>query len=215
MSGRYLIMHVDGSHVVAPRSKEQSFGWGLVALHDDAHHEVWGHHRAPKVSPLLGYHEHLAFVNGVLYARAGGFDFRDVSIYCDCNIFGYAQTSLHPGNYNQERAEKLMQRLHTVAKHAFDPSVVDLVLDAFRHSRLVKLKGHSFQVYQERADYLARHAARQGMLAEHEQCHPKDMDAWLAGGIAHYAPAKDAQPGSPPRYVEKLWRAPFVDVVPA
>lgn len=129
--------------------------------------------------------------------------------------FGYAATRLHPENYKPHWVEQLMQRLHTVASHAFDRSVIEPVLAAFRHSRIVKLKGHSLHVYQERVDYLARFAARRGVDGQPADAQPMSMEEWLASGIVHYAPAPGAPDGQEPEYVQTTWHAPFVQAAAA
>lgn len=200
---RKLILHVDGSRVLSDDRSIQSFGWGMVALHDDTHHERQGYVLGERVTPLGGHHEEIAFVNGVLYARDQGFDFRHVTIFCDDACFGNAPGSLHPHNFQVVRAEQVMSRLHCVVKHCFTPDVIDVMLLAFSQCMIVKVKGHSRHVYQERVDYLAKFSAHQGCNNPQETLELLDLDAWLQKGIAEYKEKNGA-------YVRSVWHAPFV-----
>lgn len=215
---RRLIVYVDGSQVIGPQRRAQAQGWGLVALHDDQHHERRGHFLGGKVSPLHGRHEHLAFVQAVLYARDQGFDPRQVSIYCDDDVFGYAAWSTHPGNFQGQKAEIVMQRLRGVAQHAFDASIIEPVLQTFFHSHIVKLRGHRQEVYQERVDYLAKFSARQALGLEEPDAAPMDMQTWLEQGLEIYPrmPVEEAvetgveADGQVAEVEPVIWRAPFV-----
>lgn len=216
---RQLVIYVDGAHQVQDK-QHHVLAWGLVALHDDEHHEMRGSVLSPWPSPIGSCHEQIAFVQAVLYAKAHGFDLKNVSIFCDDDIFGYAPFFLHPGNYKPSRADQVMTRLHQVARHAYTPAVKALVLEAFEKCRITKLKGHSEIVYQERVDYLAKHALRSVLNPEvYREC--LEMDEWLRRGLVIYEPispedmAAQAEtcedPSVPPRtHMRLTWRAPFV-----
>lgn len=214
---RQLVIYVDGAHQVKNK-QHHVLAWGLVALHDDEHHELHGQVLAPWPSPIGSCHEQIAFVQAVLYADQHGFAPEDVSIFCDDDIFGYAPFFLHPGNYKASRADQVMTRLHQVARHAFTREVKDLVLEAFQKSRITKLKGHSEIVYQERVDYLAKHALRTALNPEVDR-ELLSMDDWLGRGLVIYEPIDPAvleadtagDPLAPQRTHTRLtWRAAFV-----
>lgn len=171
-------MYVDGSRVLSSDRSVQSFGWSVIALNGDAHHECRGHVVGGRMSPLGGHHEQIAIVNGVEYAHRNGFEFRDVTIFCDDDIFGYAQTFLHPGNFHHRRVDQIESRLKCVVSHCFNPEMMGLTMQALQESRIVKLKGHSRHVYQERADHLAKRAAHEGCGTE-PKGPPLDIESWM------------------------------------
>lgn len=192
----------------------QSFGWGLVAQHDGEHHERAGCVIDKTSSPLTGHHEHIAFVNGVLYAHENRFDFGKVTIVCDDDIFGYAQGFLHNENYQVSRRDQVMGRLRTVVNNCFEPEAFDLTLKALREARIIKVKGHQQDVYQERADYLAGMSARRGAslfagLGVTDR--PMEYERWLKKGFVVYEQVEPAVPGvlGVPG-VRRTWHPPFV-----
>jgi hypothetical protein len=215
---RHLVLHVDGSSMVPKGTKTHVFGWGLVALHDDTHTECHGHIVSPVNSGLNGHHEQIAFVQGVLLARElgfGGQSWSGVSIFCDDLIFGSAPSHLHKDNFAPTRADQIHACLSRVTQLCFDQKAHDLTLDALMHARIVKVKGHSLHVYQERVDNLAKFGARQGagIVGMDEQ--PASMDDWLETGITTYANDSEAQrAGRAAEFVKSVWRAPFVPEKP-
>lgn len=200
MSGK-LVLHVDGSRVLPPSREFQSFGWGLVAIHDDTHHEKFGNVRGKKQSILNGHHEHIAFVEGVRYAVEKGFAFKDVTIACDDDIFGYSAFCLHEGNFGQVGAEKIKNRLKRVVDLCYSPPVYDQVMAAFLECRVIKLKGHRNDVYQERADYLAKFAAYVPVEPHRAPLIP--YEDWLGQGFVCYSKG-EVEP------VRSIWYPPFV-----
>lgn len=193
-------MHVDGSRVLTANRRCQSLGWAVVACHQDRLLEEHGHFTSNAGTPYCGYHEHLAFVQGVLLAHRLKVPLEQVSIICDDDIFGYAPTWLHAENYMFGRREQLLTRLRFTLKHIVkQPDAEVHVLDAFRKARIVKVKGHQFHPYQERADYLAKHSAR--AACGFDEGAPLDFDTWLQRGQEYYI--SHDQP-------VQTWYAPFV-----
>lgn len=199
MTSRKLILHVDGSNVYVPKTTRQGIGWAVIACHDDELHEIHGGYEHHRNGPLTGCHEQIAFIEGVNYAYAKGFDFRDMTILCDDMLLGYAQTSLHPDNFSVLRADAVRARLAHVTSLLYDTQTVQRVLDAIEQASIHKLKGHNLDVYQERADYLAKAGARKvcGLSGET----PLSYEAWLVEGI-HTFDHKDMK--------ATVWHAPFV-----
>ena len=193
------MIHVDGSTVFVPQSQSEGIGWAVVACHEDKLEERYGGVPHLRRGPLTGCHEQIAFIEGVLYAHAAGFAPQDVTILCDDDLFGYAQQWLHPENYLTTRADQVRERLDRVAVQLYQVGTVELVLDYFEAATIHKLKGHSLDVYQERADYLAKCAAKAACALDMKE--PRAYEDWLATGIASYDYVNE---------VALTWHAPFV-----
>lgn len=198
-----LVLHVDGSRAHTEGRHLLALGWGLVALHDDQHHERQGNLVYTRDDPFTGYHEHLAVVQGILYAHELGIEFSNVTLFTDDQVFGYAQQRLHPENYRQAAGHALRTRLRTLVNRLFPPEVFDLVLKALNEMLIVWVKGHQNHVYQERVDYLARTTARRCLGLE-ESPHLL-YDEWLARGFVNY---RFVENGAPERTV---FFPPFVE----
>lgn len=203
-----LILHVDGSRVISGDRKEQSFGWAVIALHNDKQLERSGRIIDGKISPLSSYYENIAFLNGVLLAHELKAPWEKVSIFCDDMVFGAAPNDLHPQNYRHTNAERIHHAIDVVVEHAFmgDQGVKTLTLQAFNQARIVKVKGHQKHVYQERADYLAKFEARQGARLSYADDKPLPIDDWLKNGLPSYFDV-DGQ------CMHQTWHAPFVNTL--
>lgn len=197
-----LCIHVDGSHVAADNKRRRALGWAVVGDFDGAHIEYHGAHPFAwsKSASYSGHFEHVAFINGVLLAQRPGVPFQRLTILCDDEVFGYAPTWLHPENRISHRREQVVSRLRTTVDAFFTPDVEPLVFQAFEQARIVKLKGHRHEVYQERADYLAKHSGK--LVLGLESAPPVSFDQWLKAGLQYYV-----SPDLPPQ----TWYAPFVD----
>jgi hypothetical protein len=123
-------------------------------------------------------------VEGVLLAHARGYLPEDVVINTDCDVLGNANLWLHPGNYMGLRAEQVRGRLRTVTNALYSEATYQLALYFLQHARINKLKGHSFLVDQERADYLARQRAWQALDGSSEPALP--YSEWLTRGFEYY-----------------------------
>ena len=196
-------MYVDGSRVLAKDRSAQGTGWAVVACYDDRLIEESGSYRHGRQNSVTGYHEHIAFVQGVLLAHRLGVPFENLSLVCDDDVFGYAVTALHPENYLPGRRESLLARLAHTVRSCFEPSAFELTMRAFSCARILKVEGHQRHVYQERADYLARFQARQACGVE--QPDMLDYDQWLLQGLEYYEHHDE-----PP----VTWYAPFVAPLP-
>lgn len=192
-----MVLHVDGSVCRAiDGARRSSVGWAVVAHFSGTYLE---HHGALE-RELNGYHELIALVEGVLLAHARGFEPCNVSIYTDDNVLGYAPWYLHPGNFKQSVAEALSAKLRFLTRLVYSDDVHELVLRYLRDAHLNWVKGHNFCVDQERADYLARHAA--WSILGRPQAPLLDVGRWLQAGIGYY---EDSE-------TPRTWHAPFTDV---
>lgn len=198
-SEKSLVIHVDGSNVFAPNSDLEAIGWAVIACHDDELNERHGAVLHKRRGPLTGYHEQVAFVEAVKYASENGFAFENTTILCDDQIMGYAQTALHQGNCRATEAAAVRARIARVVAELYPVGTVHMVLEAVEKATIHKLKGHSRMIYQERADYLAKHAARTVCELPTEPL--LDYDAWLDTGIRFYDHEKAEY---------QTWKAPFV-----
>ena len=199
-----LILHIDGSEVVRKNDRTRFSGWSVISLHGDELHETSGCMSSDRNDPLSGYHEQIAFVNGVLYAHDKGFDFKNVNIFCDDECFGNGPSYLHMENYRAVQSERLMDRLAHVVKHCFEPRALALTLQAFDQCMITKVKGHSHHVYQERADCLAKFAATQKSQNEENKL-ALPFEDWLKQGIPYCKVVDGVR-------VFDTWFAPFVEV---
>lgn len=194
-------MHVDGSYLttkvpapstglVGGRQKMiRAMGWAVVACFDDRLLESAGGLVEPDGVQAAGHHEHIAFIEGIKFAHQLGVPFKNVSLICDDDIFGYGPTWLHEGNLFGARRDQLLERLSFVIKTFFEPQTESLVMEAFEHARIVKIKGHMLHVHQERADYLAKHQARLTCGLESDQHLP--FEQWLQKGFRVYDSATE------------------------
>lgn len=196
-----LCIHVDGSRVATKDKRRRALGWAVVGEfegtlieHSGAQAFAWS-----KSVSFSGHYEHVAFINGVLLAQRLGVPLQGLTILCDDEVFGYAPTWMHPGNLLPHRRDLVTSRLKTTIETFFTPDVEPMVLQAFEAARIVKIKGHQFEVYQERADYLAKHSGKRALGLETEA--PVPFDDWLNAGLQYYV-----SPDLPPQ----TWHAPFV-----
>lgn len=195
-----MLLHVDGSSVRSRAGVRRNvLGWGLVAHFGGHQVEVQG---AVEVGQGFGgFHEMVAMVEGVLFAHARGYQPEDVAIYTDDDVLGYANWSLHPDNYQGGRALALEERLRRLTTALYSEATHQLVMTYLREARIHKLRGHSFLVDQERADYLARQCAWRTLDGTQES--PMSFAQWLACGLEYYARGADTP---------STWYAPFAPV---
>lgn len=194
-----LCLHVDGSEVVPKGSRNYALGWAVVGHFHGEPLERSGAHCLSRSACLVGHHEHVAFINGVLLAQELGVPLSRLTLVCDDDIFGYAPTWVHAHNYLPSRRALVTERLAKTVQGFFTPDVEDIVMRAFREALIIKIKGHQFEVYQERADYLAKHRGKQALGLTEADALPYPQ--WLHEGMPQYVSANE-----PPR----TWHAPFV-----
>lgn len=190
-------MHVDGSAVMGPNKANRAFvlGFAVVANLNGTEIEHTGAYQVP--FGIKGDHETVAVVEGVLLAAANGVLPEHTVIHTDDEGLGNAQLYLHPGNFSG-RADGLRERIRRVCTTLYPEGTDMLVLEYLLGARLHKLKGHTQQVYQERADYLAKQHAWNLLKSKHEPV--LSYDIWLSKGMLVYESPEEAS----------RWYAPFV-----
>lgn len=202
-----MMLYVDGSTIMEatpPTGRVYHMGWGLVAQYADQHHEVQGCTTVNK--NLDGFHELAAFTEGVLFAHARGIAPQDLAVYTDDQAVGYANFTLHPENYRGGHAQGLRERVSQLCQTLYSSATESLVLEYLQHARIQWVKGHRFLVYQCRADYLARHAARGAKsTAQPGRLGPLGFEDWLSQGFQYYTSGSE-EPST--------WYPPFVEQAP-
>lgn len=196
-----LCLHVDGSRVQAKGQCRYAIGWAAVGtLNGELLERSGGHPLTHQQLLNVGnLYEQVAFISGVLFAHSLGVPFRQLTLLCDDEIFGYAPTWMHPENYLSLRRHQVVTRLTRTVDNFFAPEAHALVLRAFEEARIIKLKGHRGEVYQERADYLAKHHGRLQLGVASED--PLSFGEWLDKGLLRY---------TSPDVPAETWYAPFV-----
>lgn len=191
-----VVVYIDGS-CVKKAARTYCLGWASVINAHDTLIEFAGARMANKSS--AGLHEIVAFVEAVLYLHSHGYNFSDVALYTDDQTIGYSGFWLHPENYVGHKADNVRMYLTAAVELLNCPDqVVETCLEFLRQARVHKVKGHSRQVYQERADYLARSAANN--LAEKPTSVLSFLD-WLKNGVPYYSGGTSNSP--------QWWHAPF------
>lgn len=195
-----LVMHIDGSRREVPRGTFTShptwmnaLGWGIVALTKDTTIELSG--AVPAPTKANGCHETLALVEAVRFIKQMQVPWQDVTIFTDDELVAYAAQALHPDNFRQSEAERVLFRLEQACQVAGEDLMADALV-CLTTSRFIKMKGHRLSVYHNRADYLASQAT---MAATGIPAPIQSYDDWLGKGFQYYT-----SKGEP-----KRWMAPF------
>lgn len=191
-----MVLYIDGSRRALPK-RTSAIGWGLVALHNGHHIEHTGGLLVN--NEACGDHEMFALVEGVRFALTAGVPFDQLSVFSDDETVAYGAQALHPGNYCQDKARALTERLNRVTNRLGAPDTLrHAVLECLTTSRFVKVKAHRRTVYQNRADYLAKKASQR---AAGESATVRGYDDWLAQGFLFYLDAGQST---------EVWYPPFV-----
>lgn len=166
------VLYVDGSCKSVGRAVVM--GVGLVLLHNDS--MVERSFVLPGSDRGRSFHEHMAVAMGYDLLLEFGVDPMKSTMFCDDEVAGHASFWLHPGNYSKryDEAHTVVQAVKPDDRH---------FRNFLLNGRVVKLKGHSQEVYQERVDYLAKFAVRTG-LGEYQDF--IDYDDWLHAGFKKY-----------------------------
>lgn len=176
-----MVIHIDGS-AVKQSGRTWFLGWSLVAQEQDAHIECSGVRAVKQDS--CGLHEVVAFVEAVAFVHGRGMPFEEVALYTDDEKVGYAPFHLHPDNFSGYHAQNLrgiIQRAVEVC--GMSVSMVNTCEEFLTKARVHKVKGHSRLVYQERADHLARSAARAMTDTPYAST---SFAEWLQKGVMFY-----------------------------
>lgn len=202
------ILYLDGSSLKRSKQKTWGVGWGIVALHSNAMHEIGGSYLGGTSAALSIAHEDVALVHGLQYMREQGFKPENTCIYSDDDIMGHAPTYLAQENFLQRKAACVEERLAHAAKRANQVHEIPQMLDDLARVRMHKIKGHQGHIYQERVDYIAKWHAYAG-INEDKTFLP--FDDWLLGGLIVYAPNPDLQGRIQEPNIGSVVYAPFVN----
>jgi ribonuclease HI len=160
---RRIVLYVDGSAgaKLVRDGKTLSIGWGVVALHDDSHHEIIKGEFPGKVYAGKQY-EFYAFLEGVQYAFSQGFKPHQISIHTDEQQLVAAVFLLHRENYAAtETVNEFLARLKFASK-PFGPGAYENALACLKEGTVWKAANSEFSLYYNRAHYLAN-AGRRGV----------------------------------------------------
>jgi ribonuclease HI len=182
---RRIVLYVDGSgsDKLTKSGKTLPIGWGVVALHDDCHHEiVKGEFPGRGTDGSL--FELYAFIEGVQYAIGKGFSPEQISIYSDDDRIYRAIFMFHPQNYvATEDVEKLKSRIEYACRR-FGADAFENVLACLRRSNVSKLVNSTFSLYHNRAHYLANAGRIGANVLEGVPAEPfLGYDDWLANVV--------------------------------
>jgi ribonuclease HI len=156
MDTRRIVLYVDGSgsDKLTKSGKTLPIGWGVVALHDDCHHEIV-RGEIPGRGTDGSLFEYYAFIEAVQYAFREGFAPEQISIYSDDDRLNQAVFMLHRENYvAPQTVDTFKARLRQACKR-FDADAFDNVLACLQRSSVSKLVNSNFSLYHNRAHYLA------------------------------------------------------------
>lgn len=153
-----VVIYCDGSYKTYPSVKgtptpSPIASWGVVALHDDAEHELFG---ATRGHALNGTHEFFAFYEAILYAYRANFQPNETSIFSDCQQVAEFVTDVQPGPYCSLHLSEVISKM----KRFYSPDKQAIIIEYTRHARIQFVNGDDRGFYHHRADYLARYARR-------------------------------------------------------
>lgn len=144
-------IYFDGSEKRNKENKSYDIGVGIVVVNQgNVSSYSFG-----TTSPYSGGSEFIALAMTVETLRFH-MDVRKARLFTDCEPVAHAKEHLHPGNYKGDKVELLRQSLD---KHLYRPYGTDInaLLAWLKVLNIEKLKGHSGIVYNEYADFLAKH----------------------------------------------------------
>lgn len=94
-----ITIFMDGSAIKQNQEKhEYVLSWGMVAHHGDQTIEKFGHLSNVDMNYNC-FHETVAFIEAMRYAKGQGFAFNQMSFYTDDMEVAHAGFMLHPGNF--------------------------------------------------------------------------------------------------------------------
>lgn len=181
--------YFDGSCLPGKNDKNNRvYSWGLVFDDGETITEISGS-RQTKDSRLVGLHETQAFVECVLYCSSHGIKPNEVLFTTDDETTVYAsqagQWSIN-GGYVREMDRRLQQLIDV---DLYKPEVIDVVRKYMAESRMVKVKGHRFTLWNLRCDYLAKMAGE--AIRQKRPVPVHSIREWLRNGFTHYAGANN------------------------
>jgi ribonuclease HI len=154
-----ITIFMDGSAIKQdPAKHEYVLSWGMVANHDDQTTEKFGHFNNVPMNYNI-FHETVAFIEAMRYAKGRGFAFNEMSFYTDDLLLTHAGFMLHPGNFvATEDVHRLKKNIARLCTRYYDDATYCDAVECLSTARFTKVKGHQRTIYNLRADYLARHA---------------------------------------------------------
>lgn len=189
---------VDGSSgiIKAPQRRIRGIGWGIVAHHDGETHEISG--CRPVSWGFDGFHEHIAFIEGVMYALARGFSPSDISIYSDHDLLAWSNMYMHKPNGMMHKRFLIKEQLYAVCAQFYNGYTgYRKVKRVMERGQVHHMKGHRLNVDMNRADYLARFGVKKLFEGDFMQ-EPLKYEKWLAGGFHYYDDDRVQQQWIPP-----------------
>jgi ribonuclease HI len=161
-----IILYTDGSQLGRLPSKlkgkikdhKKAIGWSFIALHNDEMVECFGVKRGRSVQDK---HEWFAMVEAFLYAQSHGYSNSEISVYTDCQDFSDCISSFNKANYRFVARDNWVNRVESFIKGYYPHINPNDFFKFLEDARIHKIKGHSFLVYNVRADRLAKFALKQ------------------------------------------------------
>lgn len=160
---RNIVIHTDGSGDIRHRN---CIGWAFVALHNNEAVECAGIKTGDYV---YDNHEWIAMVESYLYAKSHGYNNSEIAIYTDCNDFLDCIFSIQDENRRFVSKDRWLERIESFLAHNYAYVKLDMFIEFLLTARIHKIKGHSFLVYNSRADYLAKNTLRMNVQVEYAE----------------------------------------------
>jgi ribonuclease HI len=183
-----IVFYTDGSQlgrmpeklkgIVAKDRNRELIGWAFVALHNDEMIECYGIKTGTGVEDK---HEYFALVEAYLYSKSHSYLNSEISVYTDCQDFSDCIFSTRVENYRPTSRENWINKITEFLHTYYEFVEPDLFFEFLHNARIHKVKGHSFMVYNTRADRLAKFAIKQYLCPKeiaHRYCLP-NFEAWI------------------------------------
>lgn len=173
-----MIIFIDGSS--SYKGNIAKLGWGIVAHHENNTIESFG--GGEYSNEFNNSSEIFSFIEGYLVAKSKNIEYSSIVFYTDCSTIVDASLWVHPHNYGfSDSYDRLLRKIERICKRFYkDHTTLPQELDmCFKHSRFHKVKGHSFTVDNNRADYLASKGRKNTV--------PMKYDDWLKSGFQMYS----------------------------
>lgn len=177
MTKKVITIIVDGSicNDLETKKKKRAIGWALVV--DNGAQEIYGALEWKK--ELTGLHEHIALINGCLFALARKIAPENCIFYTDAQILSEITFHFHPDNRSAQK-EVIQEQLRGALEGLQIENCQKELFDFLQKTQIKKIKSHSRLACQERTDYLARTIARQYVGSSEPIL---DFDTWIQKGI--------------------------------
>lgn len=206
---RSIILFVDGGQKKA-KAKQWVTGFGVRAHFKGASLEIKGaypvNYNSSQVDSkqeqsLLGQHEIIAFVEGMLFARSHGYVASEMVFYTDDEVVAYGgQWLADVSSWQRYRVQQLETRIRSVCEALYSEEIYCQAIECLKIARFHKVKGHDCCVDNERVDYLVKQALDEAIG---DVCKvTKSYSEWLTEGLVRYRPNGEV----------RVWTPPFIPV---